>query len=262
MEQQEPKTAPEAAVPANEAEEAPFVPYVREAYQTNSKRKKIGLILLAVLALIAALLGGFILFARHFNFYRKTMDALQFDYRNGESMDEETKNDLAVLSEALAGRIGSTGTVHANVCVFNEKGALAATVSQYDYSFSPEQEELLIRTGSEDWFLTQNTGLRRKDGKVQEQKGNDWTDSDERFPQLYDFFFGTADHDNVKLRCADAYYTGVGSTTYVCELWLMETPNAYYTVYRYFNHGNLAAVRVLSSKDTLMEVYDITALDV
>ena len=251
MEQQDPKTAPETAAQSDAEQEVPFVPYVKEARRPDPKRTKRWLILLAVLTAAAALLGGFLLYARKHNFYSKTMESLRFDYSKGESVDENSDNDLAVKAEALAEKIGSTVRVQANVCVFNDEGRIAATVSQYDYNRSPDAETLHILTGSQGWIATRETDLTNQDSEDAAQRS---------FPRLYDYFFTVSAHDSVKASCVESYFTAVGAYNYVCELWLLEAPEANYTLYRYYSGDRLAAVRVLSSEDSIMEVYDITNL--
>ncbi len=251
MEQQEFKNAPETAVQTPQPEEVPFVPYVTEARQANSRRKKIALIILALLSAAALLLGGFLFFARRYNFYSKTMKNLQFDYRNGESMDEETKTDLAARAEALAGKIGSNVRLHANVYAFSVNRELSSTVSQYDYTRTADEENLHICTGKEGWFSTASTDLKHSLNQE---------DSEAAFPHLYAFFFAAESSDDFTLQCVDSYYTGVGKTTYVCEVYVMDTADTNYTLYRYYCGDTLKAVRVLSTQTERMDVYDITEL--
>ena len=73
--------------------------------------------------------------------------------------------------------------------------------------------------------------------------------------------FAVENTPNVAYSCYDSYQSVVNGKAYTCEIWLMckydSTGEQYNTLYRYYDGGRLAGVRILLGTDELMEVLDI-----
>ena len=240
-----------------------FVPFQLELAEKKRRRK---IRMLIILSVLAALLGILLIFGRLFNFYDRTMKHLRFDYRGGETIDNESifmSYDTA--TEAEKSVQDKTLNLNANVYCFDDKANLSLVVSQYRYSRSEDgTAELKVKLGAKGGILTKTNRFRTNaEGQVLEiRNGKESISADTATALLYDYFFSTEDHGNINLQCTDAYRTVVGEKTYECEVWLMSVTRgagkSYYTIYRYYDDQKLAAVRVIDSADDLMMVYDIT----
>lgn len=252
-------------LPPDEPEqpEEGFVPYCAEATQIGGGRTRIKTVILIILSALFILMLVFILAARHNNFFRKTVNSLSFDYRNGEAADEISSDDPGQYSRRLSEQMnGNQFTADANVYTFDEKGGMFAEISNYNYTKNSAEQILQVRSGTEKSVFTDCLTLRSNGSLTERKKGSNWVQTtDEYIPPLCDYFFETQSHGNILLNCHDAFDTIIGSTNYHCEIWLMQEgtdSNAvYFTLYRYFDGSKLAGVRVLASTDTLMDVYDI-----
>lgn len=256
---------PETEIPMPPADpelpEEGFVPFAAEAAANKQKRKAK---LLVWLLCIAALFGAFLICCRVFGFYRRTMKHLHFDYRAGEAVKESKTDGEGDISEKVRNALGSSYIAEANVYCFNSQAALSLTVSHYRYECSPDGAYLDVKTGTDGGLFPSSDRYHADStGRVTKISGSKEISSDDtETANLGDYFFETESYSNKKLSRQNTYYTSVNGSTYVCELWLMEAPaggkTVYYTIYRYYQEDRLAGIRVLSSENDLMMVYDIT----
>ncbi len=256
---------PEVPKPPEQPEvpEEGFVPYCAEVNDSagTHNRKAVFLIVLLLLTVIGVIV---ILTGRTHNLYHETISALQFDYRNGEqtSAPDETANgtdaaELAQNSKDMRVKIA------AYLYEFDEDEKLSQTVAQYQYDYTANEEQSLVRVGTSRWFGTGETHCRHKYREGYEyEKGSKWIASnDAYFPPLYAYCFGIKSGNGIKYDLYQSYRSYVNNSTYDCEIWLMTDETGaeplYLTLYRYYQNGQLAAVRVLNNLDARMQVYDI-----
>lgn len=256
--------SPEAQLQKREPEmpEEGFVPFAAEA-AANKHKRKVKLLLLLLCA--AVLFGVLLICSRFFGFYTRTMKHLKFDYRSGEAVSEAKVDDADNPSEVISRALGSDGfTAEANVYCFNSQAAISLTASHYRYEYTKDGADLYVRTGTDGGLFASSDHYHADSaGHVTKINWSKESPSDDReTANLSDYFFAVKPHGNVKLQRENSYYTSVNGTTYICELWLMESNSGgktvYYTIYRYYQNDKLAGVRVLNSEDDLMMVYDIT----
>lgn len=224
--------------------------------------KRILLILLIVTAVLATL---FLIFGKNFNFYRRGMRNLEFDYRDGEGVQREDTQNGGEYSLALAGRY-ATGKVRIEAYSYGidtESGETLDYLSEFDYLGTASEETLTEKSCSSDMYLSSESKFRKdaETGEVGQKRGGKYeTSADLYFPGLRDFCVSASSRGRSKLSFHESYDTTVGANSYTCEVWLLEDDTGapvYYTLYRYFSAGELCAVRVLRSDSTLMEIYDI-----
>lgn len=246
-----------------EVPEEGFVPYCADAKSDGDKRLGRKAVILIVLAALLVLVPVFVFTARRLNFFHKTINQLAFDYREGETADENHAEQFGGYSLKISEQMKDKQvSVSAVTYSFNDKGGMFTDVASYDYTKNGAESVLDVCIGSEKSLFSKKMTLRNNGSRTEMKKGSGWeADNDAYVPPLSDFFFGTKNHGDISFECCDGYETVVGKTNYNCEIWLMQAgsdSNAeYYTLYRYFDGGKLAAVRVLVSTDTLMDVYDI-----
>lgn len=247
-----------------ELPEEGFVPYCTEAEPDAAHKQNRRIRLLIVLIILVAAVSLFSVIGSKFNFYHKTLSTLQFDYRDGETVIEDSTVQIGFLANRLAGQIGQKQThVQANFYLFDENNNLANAVSAYDYTHSIDKDELSVRSGVKASVISSKMHLRRTANGYEKQSGGSWKPAEDAYiPPLNAYFFSTENSEDFLISCYDTYYTYVGDALYTCEVWLMEDDRGavpvYYTLYRYYSGVDLAAVRVLSDHDSMMEVYDIT----
>lgn len=246
--------------PILEREEQPeegFVPYCGSEEAEAHRKPRLYFVILGIAAVLAVLGLAVLLIGRNFNFYRKTLNTLQFDYRGGESTTSDWTLDKGACAEALSAEIGRQQvTVDAVLYLFGGDSELLGGVSAYHNVHNVNEDVLTARSGSSKWFFTKKTELR-----VGLKNGNAPVTEDYRKPLLYEMLFGTESHDAYWFECYDTMRASVGTKQYICEIWLMEDDSlaapSYYTLYRYYLGDKLAGLRVLNDKDEVMEVYDI-----
>lgn len=248
-----------------EVPEEGFVPYCAAAdADTRTKRKTVILIVLAAVLLLLTL-GVFL--ARRMNFYRKTLNALTFDYRTGEAVNENSANDLGAIAKKISAQMEGK-KVHASAVTysFNVDGGMYTDIASYDYTRNGAESLLDVRTASEKSLFSKKLSLRSTGSAIDRKKGSKWVTAEgEYIPDLYDYFFATEDHGDITLECCDAYETDINSKIYNCEIWLMQQGAAvdanFTTLYRYYDGETLAGVRILYSTDTVMDVYDVKSYE-
>ena len=242
---------------ADFADEAILVTAASEQKQKRKVR------LLLILTALCILLGIGFFGLRKLNFYERTLRALNFDYRLREEVSPIELPNPGEKAAAVAGTIGGTVKLSTVEMWFDIKEQLAGSVSAMEYEYSGAGEKLSVKTGVRDGLLTKKQNLRRFGGKTEAETKDDWDAvSDALLPCLYDFCFAAADHGDSYLQCSQSYQSVVGSSTYTCEIWLLQTPTngmtSYFTLYRYYGKdGRLAAVRVAPGSSDLMAVYEI-----
>lgn len=238
-------------------EEDKLPPVIDEAKQ---KRRVVLLISLIAVTVLAA---AFMICNRQFNYFDRTLKTLQFDYREGETVDEETEVPLAEKSLALARRTeGQPVSLNAVKLCFSYSGTLSETVSVQDYRSDGTTETLDASTGTSGLMFPVKRHYRRTGDVTEMQDGSKWVPAaSDALPRLADLCFGAVSHDGITLACLDSYRTVIGTTAYICELWLVDCTQgdtvSHYTVYRYFSGDTLCGVRVLAGDSDTMDVYDI-----
>ncbi|MBQ3941144.1 MAG: hypothetical protein II723_08525, partial [Oscillospiraceae bacterium] len=216
-----------------------------------------------VLIVIAVLAAAFMICNRQFNYFDRTLKTLQFDYRDGETIDEETEVPLAEKSLALARSMeGQEVSLNAVKLCFSFSGMLSETVSVQDYRSDGTTETLDAATGTAGLMFPVRRHYRRTGDVTELRDGSKWVPAaSDALPRLADLCFGAVSHDGISLSCLDSYRTVIGTSAYICELWLMDCTQGdtvtHYTVYRYFSGDTLCAVRVLSGDSDTMDVYDL-----
>ncbi len=229
----------------------------------DEAKQKRRVVLLIVLIAIAVLAAAFMICNRQFSYFDRTLKTLQFDYRDGETIDEETEVPLAEQSLALARSMeGQPVSLTAVKLCFSYSGTLSETVSVQDYRSDGTTETLDTATGTAGLMFPVRRHYRRTGDVTELRDGGKWVPAaSDALPRLADLCFGAVSHDGVSLSCLDSYRTVIGTDAYICELWLMDCTQgdsvSHYTVYRYFSAGTLAAVRVLSGDSDTMDVYDL-----
>jgi|GEM_PF-3589385 len=254
---------PEMPVPQTDIPEEGFIPFSQEFGAQKQKRKRVLLLLLLGLAV---LLGLFLLLSRTCSYYQRIMRHLQFDYRTGETINEELSAELGACANAAAAEIsGKDIHLQANVYVFNSQSDISLNADRYDYTRSAAgNAELRVRSAASGSLFYKNARFEADaDRNVWKISGGKREPSDDpEAALLYDYLFTAAETDRVSAVCYDSYYTTVGTERYVCEIWLMTVPlngqDTFFTLYRYYQDNTLRAVRCLTSNSDLMFVYDIT----
>lgn len=256
---------PDVPKPPAEPEqpEAGFVPYCAEAADEKPKRNW-KLVLLIILLILVIIGFCFTLFSRKLNFYSRTLSALNFDYRNGESsaVQDETGDGH------YAGNLSQQCKNHqvdlkAVEYTFDESRNISKTLTRYDYSYNVNEVVSEAKIGTANWFLTQKQGYRySKANGLETGNGDKWEPASEGYiPALFTYCFATESNAVESFRWRDTYQTEVNGIQYNCEIWLLcDTGSGspvYLTLYRYYNGERLAGVRVLSNTDDFMTVYDI-----
>lgn len=239
-----------------------FVPYCGSEDAGSRKNPRLFLLIPGILLALAVIFIVVVLVGRNFNFYQKTLQGLKFDYRSGEIVSEGVLPEKGVAAESVAAQIGRK-QVTADVAFYllHEDASVADAVSVYHYVHNVNEDIVSAVSGTKGWIFSSKTEIH-----LPLKNGNPPVTEEYRRPLLSELFFGTESHDAYMFSCYDAFYAVVGGQNYVCEIWLMEddtveTPS-YYTLYRYYQDGKLAGVRVLSDADTEMEVYDIQSYTV
>lgn len=258
-------------LPPDEPEkpEPGFVPYAAEALKAADKKQKRKIVLLLILILLSAAGFVFAYLAKTQNFYQKTLMSLKFNYLDGEiegETDEYSEGDLsAALSDQCRGKQIQAEAV---LYTFNEEGALFDSLSAYSYSYTPQEQMLSICSGTSGWLskrksqmrLTTENGfeIKEKDSWHQQLEGS--------MPLLYDLFFETKSDDSKQFQFRGAQKSTIEKKPYTLEVWTLCDKSTgktiYYTMYRYFSGMTLAGVRVLSSENKLMDVYDIQSYSI
>lgn len=246
----------------SEQPEEGFVPYCGSEEADARRKPKLYFVILGIAAAIAVLGLAVLLIGRNFNFYRTTLNTLQFDYRGGESTASDWTLDNGACAEAVSAEIGRQQvTLDAVLYLFDADSALIGGVSAYHNVHNVNEDVLTARSGSSKWFFTKKTELR-----VPLSNGAAPVTEEYRKPLLYELMFGTESHDAYWFECYDSMRASVGTKQYICEIWLMEDDSlaepSYYTLYRYYLDGRLAGLRVLNDSDAVMEVYDIQSYTV
>ena len=257
------ETPTETTASEPEITEENFVPDFNLEYEQNKwKRKRI---LLLCLLGAAVLLGLFIIFGRRNCLYNRMMRNLEFDYRNGEEIDN-TQTALTGWAERAADAVaGKNLTLQANMYCFNSSGALSLSASKYSYERTADgTADLHIQTGGANSIRTEKSSYHTDaNGKAEQVSGSLSQNADLYAAELlYDFCFAVEDTDRIKIERRNAYETFVGERRYTCEVWVMSaTVNKtlkYFTLYRYYSGSELNALRMLDTTSDLMFVYDIT----
>lgn len=263
MAENEQKNESLAAGDSSPDAEGTFVPYASEFHEGKQKAKKmLRLLMITFCAVVAVTLTLAVL--RHQNFYHKAVKQLAFDYREGEAIDTETDVGFGTFSAELAKNMTGNLSFTARQTLFNMEGKFIPAISDYEYTASGKEQYLTVRTGTENAIFTGGSEQRLTAEGYALKKGSKWeTSSEYAFPNYKQLFFGVDSTDKYTFVCYDSYATIVDVRAYTCELWLIEDHTGggttYYTVYRYYNAGGrLMAVRVLSDRDEVMEVYEIT----
>ena len=252
----------QASAPAEE--EVPFVPYALEAFgETDVEKKRfrrylilIGVIVLLVIVYIVMRV------AKQNNFYRETISSLQFDYRSGEYIMEDTleKTPKGDRAEAIASTMENHAVrIDAIQYYLNPDRSMNADISEYNFTHNGEGDTAEIEIGTRDSVRSKKETVRRTSRGVQVLNGSDWEDaSGISLPHLYDYCFSVSSHNGIVVNpCTQAYETYVNNRSMICEIWLIQAGSSYYTVYRYYSGSTLKAIRVLNSSDNLMCVYEI-----
>ncbi|GEM_PF-7119672 len=235
---------PKSAEP--EEPEEGFVPYCgsdeQKAEQKASRKSKIKMWIFVILLILV--IAGFILIfiGRRYNLYSETINSLKFDYRTGEADVPDESLTKGSCAKVLRDQIGDKSvSVDAAMYLFDDQTQLSDTVSVYSYVHTKNSNSAVVKTGSLNWFMTKKQSLES--------------------PLLFELLFDTVNYDMLKASCYDTYRAEVSGRQYICEVWLIcdltgDEP-VYYTVYRYYDEGRLAGVRVLSDQDEMMQVFDI-----
>lgn len=246
--------------PILEAEEQPeegFEPYCGSEEAEKHDRPRVYFIVLGIMAIVAVVGLAVLLIGRSFNLYHTVMDTLQFDYRDGEELTEDETLEFGACAAALSEQIGRQQiTVDSYMYLFEEDSTLVDAVSEYHDVHNVNEDVLTARSGSKDWAFSQKFEIR-----LTLKNGNPPVTEEYRKPLLCELMFGTDSHDAYVFECYDTLRSSVNDKPYICEIWLLadyslETPS-YYTLYRYYQDGRLAGLRVLNDSDAVMEVYDI-----
>ena len=258
-------------LPPDEPEkpEEGFVPYAAEALEAAGKKQKRKVVLLLVLLFLAVAGFVFTFLAKTQNFYQRTLMSLKFNYLEGEiegDVDEFSEGDLsAALSDQCRGRQIQAEAV---LYTFNEEGALLNSLSTYSYSYTPQEQLLNTCSGASGWFSKKKSQMRltAENGFEIMEKGA-WKQQQEgSMTLLYDFFFETKSDENKQFQFRQSQKAVIEKKPYTLEVWTLcdksTGKSIYYTLYRYFSGMTLAGVRVLSSEDKLMDVYDIQSYTV
>ena len=258
-------------LPPDEPEkpEPGFIPYAAEAMEAADKKQKRKIVLLVILLVLAIAGFVFAFLAKTQNFYQRTLSSLKFNYLDGEiegEVDEFSEGELSVaLSDQCRGKQVQAEAV---LYTFNEEAALLNSLSTYSYSYTPQEQQLNICSGASGWFSKKKSQMRltAENGFEMKEKGS-WTPQQEgSMPLLYDFFFETKSDENKQFQFRGAEKTFIESKPYTLEVWTLcdksTGKNVYYTLYRYFAGMSLAGVRVLSSEDKLMDVYDVQSYSI
>ena len=252
--------------PEDDKPEDGFVPYcgseeAAEAENQNKPKKKLVLLLILILSLIVVFAVSMV--AKQFNFYHAVLSGLQFDYREGEAVLNESPDEEGTRAEALSREIGNGNvSVQTAMYMLDEKWKLQSVVSEYDYSHTAERDILSVRSGTENSLFMNAFSYRKTPLGNQRLKGREWIDDAEAYvPKLNEYFFGTEDHGGIIYSYRQSSEVEVGGKNYLCELWLMEDSSGpktvYTTLYRYYSGSRLKGVRILFDFDNLVEVYDV-----
>lgn len=244
-------------------QEVPFVPYVTEALEESGKKKRplwmiVSICVLAVVVLIYIILAA----VKKNNFYQKTVAALEFDYRYGESVMGESADGLKKGEKAkeIYAQMENHGvSVHAVQYFLRDDRSMEADIAEYQFTHNGEGDTAEIEIGTVDGIASRKQTVRKtSSGGMQIQKGGTWENaSDISLPFLYEYCFAVSPSGSMSIQYKETFETFVSGKNMVCEIWLMNIGSAYYTVYRYYNGSTLEAVRVLSKADDLMCIYDI-----
>lgn len=234
---------PELQAPSEpELPEEGFVPYSSSDEAKAERRSKIKMRIFGILLLLTVIGFVAILIGRRFNLYQKTMSSLAFDYREGEADVPDDLLTTGGCAKTLRQEIGDKAvSIQAVKYMFDDPSHLSDTVSVYSYVHTASSDEVIIKTGSSGWFMTKKQSMQ--------------------MPLLFDLFFAAESGETVQVSCYDTYRAEVGGKHYVCEVWLLcdlsSGEPVYYTLYRYYDQGRLAAVRVLTGQDESMQIFDI-----
>ena len=250
--------------PEDEKPEEGFVPYCgSEEAKLDMPKSNKKIIILIILIAAAVILTGISIISRKYNFYQSALSALQFDYRQGEVIYDESIDHPGSLAKALSEQIGNRPVhVDTTMYLFDLKQTLQNIMTEYAYSHSADESILEVRTGSEKSLFMKHFTYRASSMGYQKKSGSSWKDDPDAYvPKLNEYFFGTQDHAGIRYGCEQSSEVNVNGKNYTCELWLMEdnsgSKTVYTTIYRYYDGSRLAGVRLLFDYDELMEVYDI-----
>lgn len=242
--------------------EVPFVPYVSEAFSEDNEAQKkrrrllIPIIVAAVLGLIYLVMS----LQKKNNFYQKTLSALKFDYRSGETVLAEDDSIIpGERAKAIAENLLNRSVqIDAVSYYLDPDRTLSDDIAEYQFTRNGEGDTADITVGTAGSLSSSTQTVRRTGSGTKIRKNDSWENATGiALPQLYEYCFLAASNNSVSISCESAYETYVNSTRYTCELWLMQSGGTYYTLYRYYDGSTLKAVRVLNSQDDLMCVYDI-----
>ena len=229
----------ELSVSADSALDPDFVPFA-----VLAKRKR-RIRLLIVLTVLAVLMTGFLIINAQCNLYDRTMRNLDFDYRSGETINEETITDTGDRAATLAAQLdGKSIRCEAACYTFTTDGFLLNGVECVDMQSANGSSSYTVRTGVQDWLFTHTEQYT------------------EMQPDLQLCFFAVADTQDTTAMLYSAYQTVVGSDHLTCEVWLCSeiAAQTYYTCYRYYDSTQLVGVRILCNNDDLIRVYDIQSI--
>ena len=140
--------------------------------------------------------------------------------------------------------------------LLDEKAVLMDAVSEVSYLHSSDTDLMTIKAGSKRWLFPNKTEI-----KLPLKEGYPPITQEYNKPLLSELMFGTASHGAYYFEVYDAYRSSVNGQQYICEVWLLADASlsepSYYTLYRYYQDEKLAGLRVMSDRDSVMEVYDI-----
>ena len=256
---------PELPKPPEQPEvpEEGFVPYCAEVQETGSKHDRKTVFLFVLLLLVIAGIVV-IMIGRSHNFYHTVLDKLMFDYREGEQTGQPDEvpdgSDAIALAEQSKNK---EVKLFAYLYEFDEDRKQGQTITRYSYNYSAVEEFSAVKIGTSRWFGTGEKHYRKKYNQPYEAaKGSKWEATDTAyFPPIYAYCFGVNPSNGVTYSLYQSYQTTVKGEKYDCEIWLMCDQNGaeplYLTLYRYYQGGRLAGVRVLNNVDSQMQIYDV-----
>ncbi len=256
-----PIVKPEFNLPSEEE----FHP-LEDAIGADYSKKRLPLFLLIPI-IIAVLLFFFLLYNNFFNFYRRTLFGLDFDYRNGESV-----TDVQILeqpiSKTVADSIPTDSSLQLKTAEYSvsEVGKVGSEVTKYEYFNSTGEETLKIKTGKDKFFLSSSDSLRRNgEGQIEEKHFGKWDKSEESIQNLRAFFFSVESDDDYEIKYHSTQKATIEDENYDCEIWLMTrtvySSQSYYTIYRYYQNNTLKGVRILSNYSDMMQIFDVKSYE-
>lgn len=243
-----------------EQPEEGFVPYAAEAEAAPNRRFRIGILILIVLTVITIILAVVLAVGKQHNYYEKILNSLRFDYRSGEMISEESLPEHGSFAKAVSEQIsGKSYTFDAAMYMLDEQNTVQEFAAEYHYEHTPVKDLILSTTGAKGVIF-------KKKIKEEIPLGAVTTVKSSMSLLVKEYCFGTKDHDVYTYECYDSYPTSVGGKSFTCEIWLMcdnrSKDAVHYTLYRYYDGAQLAAVRVLNDQNEIAEVYDIKYISV